>query len=88
MPLAHISWAVTDNVTGKACDAFLTEVFGAKPGWNPQWWRDSHPLGIEGLQSIGVSTPSLDTAREIFTGKLGWPELSSRYISDDAAESA
>jgi hypothetical protein len=57
-----------------------------KPGWKPEWWCDSHPLGIEGLQSIGVSTPSLDTAREIFVGKLGWPELSSRHLPGDGAD--
>ena len=26
-----------------------------KPGWNPQRWRDDHPLGIEGLQSVMAS---------------------------------
>jgi Glyoxalase/Bleomycin resistance protein/Dioxygenase superfamily len=204
-PLAHISWAVPDNVTRKACDAFLTDVFGAetafevlmtpqaeamrldreetlmvvgdtmlisiapmgaglqpdsvigtmlrkharpgnwigialsvdsldaarawvqsrgfaprsyagmedryfllnrddtlgmrleflhgklmndprvKPHWNADWWRDSHPLGIEALHSIGVSCPSLDSARQIFGGKLGWPELSSRLLPDEGA---
>ena len=207
-PLAHISWAVPDNVTRKACDAFLTDVFGAetafemlttpetlamrldreetlmvvgntmlisiapvaagllpesviggmlrkharagmwigialsvadldaarawvrdrgfrfksyagmedryfllnrddtlgvrlefltgdlindpriKPAWNPQWWRDSHPLGIEALHSIGVSTPSLATARQIFGGRLGWPELTSRHLLEEEAECA
>jgi catechol 2,3-dioxygenase-like lactoylglutathione lyase family enzyme len=207
-PLAHISWAVPDNVTRKACDAFLTDVFGAetafevlttpqavamrldreetlmavgdtmlisiapmaagllpdsvigsmlrkharagmwigialsvadlnaarawvqdrgfafksyagmedryfllnrddtlgmrleflkgdlmndpriKPAWNPQWWRDSHPLGIEALHSIGLSTPSLAAARQIFAGKLGWPELSSRHLPDEGADCA
>jgi catechol 2,3-dioxygenase-like lactoylglutathione lyase family enzyme len=59
-----------------------------KPDWQPEWWRDSHPLGIAGLQSIGVSTPSLDLAREIFSGKLGWPELSTRYLPGDDADCA
>jgi len=59
-----------------------------KPGWKPEWWRDSHPLGIEALQSIGVSAPSLTMAREIFAGQLGWPEISSRHLADDAAECA
>ncbi len=59
-----------------------------KPGWTPERWRDAHPLGIEGLQSIGVSTPALGKAREIFADKFGWPELSCRHIPDDAADSA
>jgi hypothetical protein len=207
-PLAHISWAVPDNVTRKACDAFLTDVFGAdtafemlttpetltmrldreetlmvvgntmlisiapvsagllpdsviggmlrkharagmwigialsvvdldaarawvrdrgfsfksyagmedryfllnrddtlrvrlefltgnlindpriKPAWSPLRWRDSHPLGIEALHSIGVSTPSLATARQIFGVRLGWPELTSRHLPEEEAECA
>jgi hypothetical protein len=31
-----------------------------KPGWNPMRWRDEHPLGIEGLQSVIVSAPSIE----------------------------
>jgi hypothetical protein len=59
-----------------------------KPQWNPHWWRDSHPLGIEALQSIGVSAPSLALARQIFGGRLGWPELTSRYLPEEEAECA
>ena len=54
-------------------------------GWKPQRWRDEHPLGIEGLQSIGISTPSLDAAREIFAGKLDWPEIGTRTLPGEAA---
>jgi len=59
-----------------------------KPDWNPLRWRDSHALGIEGLQSIGVSTPSLDTARDIFAERFEWPELSTREIPGDDANCA
>jgi catechol 2,3-dioxygenase-like lactoylglutathione lyase family enzyme len=56
------------------------------PDWTPAKWRDDHPLGIEGLQSIGLSAPSLDEAREIFAGKLEWPEVGTRALPGDAAE--
>jgi hypothetical protein len=56
-----------------------------KPTWKPRWWRNSHPLGIEALQSIGVSCESLGSARELFAGKLEWPELSSRLLPDEGA---
>jgi catechol 2,3-dioxygenase-like lactoylglutathione lyase family enzyme len=52
------------------------------PEWAPAWWRDAHPLGIEGLQAIGVSTPSLAEARALFAGKLEWPELGERDLPD------
>jgi hypothetical protein len=58
------------------------------PQWRPIRWRDDHPLGIEGLQSIGVSTPSLDVAREIFGAGFEWPELGNRPIAGDQAECA
>jgi catechol 2,3-dioxygenase-like lactoylglutathione lyase family enzyme len=51
-----------------------------RPGWTPAKWRDEHPLGLEGLQSIGVSTLDLDRARAIFADKLGWPEVARRRV--------
>lgn len=45
------------------------------PGWNPMRWRDDHPLGIEGLQAIGVSAPSAEAARELFGARLELPEV-------------
>lgn len=59
-----------------------------KPDWNPARWRDAHPLGIEGLQSIGVSTSSLELARETFADRLEWPELSRRKLPGDEADCA
>ncbi len=55
-------------------------------GWNPMRWRDDHPLGIEGLQSIGVSAPSLDVARACFAQRLEWPEIGSRTLPGEDAE--
>ncbi|HEX8057387.1 MAG TPA: glyoxalase [Novosphingobium sp.] len=58
------------------------------PQWTPAKWRDDHPLGIEGLQSIGVSAPSLAAAREVFAGKFEWPELGTRDLPGDKATCA
>ncbi len=49
-------------------------------GWNPMRWRDEHPLGIEGLQSIGVSAPSAEAARDTFGDRLGLRELGERDL--------
>lgn len=57
-------------------------------GWTPARWRDAHPLGIEGLQSVGVSVPSLEAARALFAGKFEWPEIGSRALPGDEAECA
>ncbi|PEQ12997.1 glyoxalase [Novosphingobium sp. PC22D] len=58
------------------------------PAWRPDKWREEHPLGIEGLQAIGVSTPSLDDARALFAGRLEWPELSARPLAHPQARCA
>ena len=56
------------------------------PAWTPAWWRDEHPLGIEGLQAIGLSAPSLDEARALFAERLDWPELGQRHLAADDAD--
>lgn len=56
-----------------------------KPGWNPMRWRDDHPLGIEGLQAIGVSAPSREAARECFAQRLDWPEIGERSLPGEDA---
>lgn len=56
--------------------------------WSPAKWRNDHPLGIEGLQAIGVSAPSLDEARELFANKLEWPEVGARELPADNAACA
>ena len=57
-----------------------------RPGWSAAKWRDDHPLGIEGLQAIGVSASSLEAARELFERKLEWPEIGERTLIQDQAE--
>ena len=59
-----------------------------KPGWSPAYWRDTHPLGIEGLQAIGLSAPSLDEARALFADRLEWPEVGARSLPQDQADCA
>ncbi|MFC0205533.1 VOC family protein [Novosphingobium soli] len=47
-------------------------------------WRPSgtDPLGIEGLQAVGVSAPSLAEARALFADTLEWPELGVRDLAE------
>lgn len=56
--------------------------------WTPARWRDEHPLGIEGLQSIGVSAPSLAEARAVFGERLEWREIGTRALPGDRAACA
>lgn len=49
------------------------------PAWRP---ATDHPLGIEGLQAIGLSTPSLEEARALFAETLEWPEIDTRDLPE------
>ncbi|MFS0848499.1 glyoxalase [Novosphingobium panipatense] len=49
------------------------------PHWRP---AADHPLGIEGLQAVGVSTPSETEARALFAERLEWPELGTRELPE------
>ncbi|MCB2077175.1 MAG: glyoxalase [Novosphingobium sp.] len=51
-------------------------------GWTAAKWCDDHPLGIEGLQAIGVSAPSLADARELFGERLELPEIGERELPE------
>ena len=56
-----------------------------KPDWAPERWADDHPLGIEGLLSVDVSVQNLETARELFSARLEWPELGARDLPGEDA---
>lgn len=49
------------------------------PAWRP---AADHPLGVEGLQALGISTPSLEEARALFAGKLEWPDIGERDLPE------
>lgn len=49
------------------------------PAWRP---CGDHPLGIEGLQAVGVSTPSLAEARALFGDGLEWPAIGERDLPE------
>jgi hypothetical protein len=53
------------------------------PAWTPAGW--DNPLGIAGLQAIGVSAPSAQVAREVFAGSLDWPEIGTRAMPERGA---
>ncbi len=56
--------------------------------WTPAKWRDDHPLGIEGLLSVGVSVPSIAEARALFADRLELAELGERDLPGDHARCA
>jgi catechol 2,3-dioxygenase-like lactoylglutathione lyase family enzyme len=71
---------------------FITAGVPSDPRQDPlfdlNWWRDQHPLGIEKLQSVGLSVDALDQARDLYVGKFGWREISRRALPIDGANCA
>jgi catechol 2,3-dioxygenase-like lactoylglutathione lyase family enzyme len=71
---------------------FITAGVPSDPRQDPlfdiNWWRDQHPLGIEGLQSVGISVDALDQAHDLYVGKFGWREISRRPLPLDEANCA
>ncbi|MFM5906198.1 MAG: VOC family protein [Novosphingobium sp.] len=59
-----------------------------KAGWNPDRWRDDHPLGIEGLLSIDLACDSLADARALFEQRMEWPLVSERELPGEARQAA
>jgi len=56
------------------------------PAWTPAGW--ANPLGIEGLQAVCVSAPSLDDARDVFGKRLDLPEIGERHVPGLEADCA
>ncbi len=40
------------------------------PGWSPSWWADYHPLQIQKVSHVTVSTYDLAGARDLYVGLL------------------
>jgi catechol 2,3-dioxygenase-like lactoylglutathione lyase family enzyme len=41
------------------------------PGWSPAWWADYHPLQIQKLSHVTLSTYDLAKSCDLYTGLLG-----------------
>lgn len=53
------------------------------PRRHPAWFpAKDDPLGIEGLQAVGVSTPTLAEAQALFADKLGCKDLGGRDLPE------
>jgi catechol 2,3-dioxygenase-like lactoylglutathione lyase family enzyme len=42
-----------------------------KPGWDPSWWAENHPLGLVGLAYVTVLTRDAAQAKHVYTEILG-----------------
>jgi catechol 2,3-dioxygenase-like lactoylglutathione lyase family enzyme len=57
-----------------------------RPEWSPDWWRDVHPLGIEGLASVGTAVNDLAAAEKFYRDVFGFEVLDCGEIKSESAD--
>lgn len=58
-----------------------------RPWWDPTFWRDRHPLGIERLAHCTVAVADLDAAAAVFAGPLQGERVFEEADADRATRS-
>jgi methylmalonyl-CoA/ethylmalonyl-CoA epimerase len=56
-----------------------------RPDWSAGWWRDSHPLRIEGLSSIVTATDDLAAASRFYTDVFGLQQVGEYEVPEAGA---
>jgi catechol 2,3-dioxygenase-like lactoylglutathione lyase family enzyme len=54
--------------------------------WSPDWWRDSHPLGLEGLASVGCAVSDLEAAERFYREVFCFEVVGRGEIKSEQAE--
>ncbi len=57
-----------------------------RPEWSPDWWRDVHPLEIEGLASVGTAVGDLEAAEKFYRDVFGFEVVGRGEIKSEEAE--
>lgn len=70
------------------CAANLPNDLRLRSGWSAAWWREQHPLGIVGLDSVVTTGPDLAGATSFYTEVFGLEHLGNRQIPDVGAMAA
>lgn len=78
----------TLNIRFELCAVDMPNDLRLRPGWSASWWRDSHPLGIEKIASIGMATNDLAKASRFYKEVFGLQPLGQGEIPEEGAKSA
>jgi catechol 2,3-dioxygenase-like lactoylglutathione lyase family enzyme len=77
----------TCDVRYELCAVEMPNDLRLRPEWSAAWWRDAHPLGIEGLSSVGTVTGDLERARKLYQDLFGFEALGERVAELEGARS-
>jgi catechol 2,3-dioxygenase-like lactoylglutathione lyase family enzyme len=78
----------TLNIRFEFCARDMPNDLRLRTDWSTAWWRDSHPLRIEKLNSVVTATDSLSTASAFYTQVFGLRQFGTRDLSDVGARAA
>ncbi len=78
----------TLDIRYELCAVEMPNDMRLRPEWSANWWRDSHPLGIENLASIATATGDLAKATKFYKEVFGWQHLGQREIPEEGATAA
>ena len=73
------------NVPYEFCAVEMPNDLRLRPGWSPDWWRDVHPLGIDGLVSVGTVVSDLDAAVKFYSDVFNFELAGKGEIQSEGA---
>jgi catechol 2,3-dioxygenase-like lactoylglutathione lyase family enzyme len=78
----------TVGVRYELCAVEMPNDLRMRPGWTADWWRDSHPLGIEKLASVATATADLAKASKFYGEVFEFNSLGQRDLPEEGAKVA
>ncbi|HEV3111839.1 MAG TPA: VOC family protein [Candidatus Binataceae bacterium] len=78
----------TLNIRFELCAVDMPNDLRLRSGWSANWWRDSHPLGIEKVASIATATDDLGKATRFYKETFGLQDLGRREVPEESAKAA
>jgi catechol 2,3-dioxygenase-like lactoylglutathione lyase family enzyme len=76
----------TCNIPYEFCAVEMPNDLRLRPQWSPDWWRDVHPLGIDGLASVGTAVSDLAAAEKFYREVYGFEVVRRGEIASENAE--
>jgi catechol 2,3-dioxygenase-like lactoylglutathione lyase family enzyme len=74
------------NIPYEFCAVEMPNDLRLRPEWSPNWWRDSHPLAIEGLASVGTAVSDLAAAEKFYCEVFNFEVAGRGEIAAENAE--
>lgn len=74
------------NIPYEFCAVEMPNDLRLRPEWSPDWWRDVHPLGIAGLNSVGTAVTDLEAAEKFYRDVFGFESVGRGEIKSEQAE--